>query len=103
MKFLSFFSILVSHICPPGSGSSRPKLMRIRMHKTGANTSVFRHAADAEHEPRAPAPPPHVLRPALHHDSEHRPQEARLASTPSEILVFEIRIWIHKRTKPFQK
>ncbi len=54
---------------------------------------VFRHAADAEHEPRAPAPPPHVLRPALHHDSEHRPQEARLApTTTTEIPVFEIRL-----------
>jgi len=40
---------------------------------------VFRHAADAEHQPRAPAPPPHVMRPPLHHDSEHRPQEARSA------------------------
>ncbi len=71
------------------------------MHKTGGNIFVFRHAADAEHEPRAPAPPPHVLRPAVHHDSEHRPQEARLASTsPSELpYVFEIRIWIHKRPK----
>ncbi len=45
MKFLNFFSIFVGHICPPGSGSGscRPKSMRIRNTANAATADVPPH------------------------------------------------------------